>query len=137
MNEEEENIFWTRKTTGDDLDKICDLCNYITNTATEVKAVKSHIHHPTIDAPEMDRLLEEARKTLFTARIIETNVSDPGMFKIPGIMLGNTWMRNSYKDNSFGEFHQTRGHSTAYLPHTAKFSVRVWAPNSLLANSPR
>ncbi|KAF3598427.1 hypothetical protein F2Q69_00035010 [Brassica cretica] len=51
MNEEEENIFWveqeklaeeqvritrskrrqTRKTTGDDLDEICDLCNYITN----------------------------------------------------------------------------------------------------------
>ena len=64
MNEEEENIFWveqeklaeeqvritrskrrqTRKTTGDDLDKICDLCNYITNVGTKIHTVNFRLN---------------------------------------------------------------------------------------------
>ncbi|KAL0711529.1 hypothetical protein Bca4012_018507 [Brassica carinata] len=36
-----------------------------------------------------------------------------------GQNLGNTWTRNQYKDNSYCEFHETRGHST----QTARFSA--------------
>ncbi|XP_024009296.1 uncharacterized protein LOC112084401 [Eutrema salsugineum] len=59
-----------------------ELRRKLNQTADEMKRMKSQVHRVTSDAPEIERVLEEAQKTPFTDRVTQTRLSDPGKVKI-------------------------------------------------------
>ncbi|XP_024013395.1 uncharacterized protein LOC112087756 [Eutrema salsugineum] len=52
-------------------------------TVAEIRSMKSQVHNAISAAPEIDRILEETQRTLFTTRIMEARIPEPGKVRIP------------------------------------------------------
>ncbi|KAF3586891.1 hypothetical protein F2Q69_00030524 [Brassica cretica] len=82
-------------------DEIHDLHKYIAKTAAEVKAKTSARRKN----PRNDRYVHHEGEDLQGEHNYTINSEQ-------GKTSGNTWTRNQFKNNSYCEFHHTRGHST-------------------------
>ncbi|XP_024015857.1 uncharacterized protein LOC112089113 [Eutrema salsugineum] len=76
----------SRRRAGEEVAKTLELKELQASMArivAEIRTMKSQVHNATSAVPEIDRMLEETKRTPFTARITEARIPEPGKVRIP------------------------------------------------------